>query len=303
MSENKELIELLDAMKESQSQENIAKLTAALDESEVFVPAVMPEGVDEEALKNMAENTDEPKPMPQPCLLQDNHGRNFFPIFTSQEELEKGDELFHSPLRMKLPFKVCMDLILQNPQVAGAAINPFSQNVMMNVNRNDAPKQENTERKNVEISEAQMHVMIRQQMEAQVFPARLFEGGEEFYNDLREREGECMVEFFEKPYEQSGKCPYTADDYDFMALQISDTLQVVRITMPEVNQYPGTAITTFVTWNPEAKKAGYYCILKGARGDFNKLMERCEDGTVKNHGDAPNEGGELQYIIDLASAK
>lgn len=37
-----------------------------------------------------------------------------------------------------------------------------------------------------------------------------------------------------------------ADDYDFMILNISDTLRLIRITMPTNKQYPEMALSVFI---------------------------------------------------------
>lgn len=110
----------------------------------------------------------------------------------------------------------------------------------------------------------------------------------------------CRI--FAEPYAQVD-CPYSADDYEFMTLFISDTLQLTRISMPYENLSPGIAQTIFITWNPEEKKAGYYVILMGKRGEFNRLMEVTSEKKAIDHGEAPNEGSELQSIIDIANAK
>lgn len=309
MPANNELLEALDAMKKERNIENAQRLTKLLENTNVFVPAVMPKDTDPELLKRMSANPGKPMPMPEgahpvPCILNNNEGAKFLPMFTSDEEIEKGEGMPKYPITLNMPFKSCMDLAVKIADIAGAVINPYSHNIVISVNRNagSAQGQEAEKPEVTKLTEQQFHALVRQQMEARLLPEKIFKEGEEFIKDLTERKGECLVEFFEEPYAQT-ECPYSADDYEFMTLFISDTLQLTRISMPYENLSPGIAQTIFVTWNPEKKEAGYYSILIGKRGEFNRLIEITSEGKAIDHGEAPNEGSELQGIIDIANAK
>ena len=311
MPANNELLEALDAMKAEKNVENAERLTKLLENTNVLVPAIMPKNTDPAILKEMASHPGKPMPMPQgvhpvPCILNNSEGMKFLPMFTSDEEIEKGQGMPKYPITLNMPFKSCMDLAVKIADIPGAVINPYSHNIIISVNRNsnnsDADEQETKEPKVTKLTEEQFHALVRQQMEIRLLPEKIFKEGEEFINDLTKRKGECLIEFFEKPYAQI-ECPYSEDDYEFMTLFISDTLQLTRISMPYENLSPGIAQTIFVTWNPEEKKAGYYIILMGARGEFNKLVEITSEGKVVEYGDAPSEGSELQSIIDIANAK
>jgi len=88
VKESKELLEALDAMKKEKNKENAERLTELLEEIEVLVPAVMPKNTDPAILKQMSSSTPEtPHPVPEgaqplPCILQNEAGQKFFPIFT-----------------------------------------------------------------------------------------------------------------------------------------------------------------------------------------------------------------------------
>ncbi len=307
MSTNKELTAQLELMKNEPNAEVANKLTQMLSGINVFLPAVMPRNTDPEILKQMVVSPKKPQPMPKgarpnPCILQNDDGKKFFPMFTSEEEIEKGrDKVLNYPITINMPFKACMDMVLKSTDVEGAVINPFSQNIIINIERNKQQEQEAP--KPIKLTEPQFHAMVRQQMESNTLPRKIFTEGESFIKDLRERGGDCLIEFFDEPYAQTKNCPYSSEDYDLMSLSISDTLELTRITMPEEKLYPGTAITLFVTWNPVESKAGYYGILRGGKGERNKLMEITSEGKAVDHGDAPDEGSELSSIIDIASAE
>lgn len=297
-TDNKKIEAILDKMKETQSNEFATQLTEALSEAYVYVPATMPKDTDPEILKKMMENPGVETPIPegaqpQPCILQNDNGMKFFPVFTSEEEMEKGTGIPKFPITLNLPFKSCLDIMSSIGDITAAVLNPFNQNIVMNVSKN-ATKQ-------TKLTEAQYHAIIRQQMESRVFPHKIHTEGETYINDLCERQGECIMELFEEPYSKTNNCPYSADDYEFMILNISDDLRLIRITMPTDKQYPEMALSVFIAWNPVEKTSRYFAIIKGREGDTNKLYEVTSEQTVEALGDAPDEGIELQSIIDIAS--
>lgn len=297
-TENRKIEKILDEMKEKQSNELATQLTEALSEAHVYVPATMPKDTDPEILKKMMENPGVESPIPegaqpQPCILQNDNGMRFFPVFTSEEEMQKGAGVPRFPITLNLPFKTCLDIMSSISGITAAVLNPFNQNIVMNVSKNAA--------KQTQLTEAQFHAVIRQQMESRVFPNKVHTGGEEYINDLCERQGECIMELFEEPYAKTDNCPYSAEDYEFMTLNISDTLRLIRITMPTDKQYPEMAISVFIAWNPVEKKSRYFAIIKGREGEENKLYEVTAEQKVEALGVAPDDGMELQSIIDLAS--
>ena len=62
------------------------------------------------------------------------------------------------------------------------------------------------------------------------------------------------------------------------------------------------AITIFIAWIPAEKKSRYFAIIKSRDGEPNKLYEVTDEQKVESLGDAPDEGMELQSIIDIATA-
>lgn len=300
-TDNSNIEKLLDEMKKNQSNELAAQLTEALGKAFVYVPATMPKDTDPAILKKMMENPGVESPIPdgaqpQPCVLQNDNGSKFFPVFTSEEEMEKGKGVPKFPITLNLPFKACLDIMSSIEDITAAVINPFNQNIVMNVSRNTPEEQKS------QLTEAQFHAVIRQQMESRVFPHKIHTEGETYIEDLCKRQGECIVELFEEPYAEAENCPYSADDYDFMILNISDTLRLIRITTPTDKQYPEMAISIFIAWNPAEKKSRYFAIIKSRDGEPNKLYEVTDEQKVESLGDAPDEGMELQSIIDIATA-
>ena len=71
--------------------------------------------------------------------------------------------------------------------------------------------------------------------------------------------------------------------------------------MPSQGLVAGTCPAVLIAWNPQEELARYFGIVLGKNGDAH-IMEAKADGTKQDLGDAPAEGSELQYLIDLIDA-
>ena len=99
-TDNRKIEKLLDQMKDTQSTELATQLTEALAESHVYVPAIMPRDTKPEVLRNDGnpgvETAIPEGAQPQPCILQNDNGMKFFPIFTSEgRNAGKEKEFLH----------------------------------------------------------------------------------------------------------------------------------------------------------------------------------------------------------------
>lgn len=303
-SVNKEIENLLNKMKIAQTKDDAANLTNLLETANMFVPAKMPEDTDPELLKKIEESKGKETSIPegakpQPCILVNNEGVKYFPVFTSEEELNKGTNRNNYPIVLNIPFKVCLDVIMKSSDIEGAVFNPYNQNIIVNINKEE--KTFNTQADNVPDNEVLFHAMLRQRIEAREIPKRLFDEGEEFINDIISREGECIIEFFEKSYENTKSCPYTADDFEIISLNISDNMQITRVSMPENYRYPGNASSIFITFDPAKKDSKYFVIVKTEGDQPDRLLQVNPTGKATDFGAAPEEGNELQHIITIAS--
>lgn len=293
-----ELEQALLALKKENNQENIARLMKQMEQNEFFVPAVLPPDTDPHLIKQIVERKGKTVPLPQgvsprPAILTDKEGARFLALFTSEEQMSKGKQEY--PLTMKVPFQSCVELLAGQEQMSGFVLNVFDHNIAMHV---DVSKKKQEPEK-VRLTEPQLHAMLRQRLEAAVLPAALFEKKGALLREIREREGETLMELYGEIYPEQVECPYQADDFEVMALNIRENLTVVRITMPADKLEPGTCPMVLVSWNPLQETIRYFGIVKGKNGEKAHIMEALEDGSKKDMGQAPAEGSELQFIIDV----
>lgn len=271
----------------------------ALKESEVIMPAIMPPNTDPKILRQMMQysgkNMGVPQGAnPQPCVFENGNGKKFLPVFTSEEEMKKAPNGQKFPISMTLPFDSCMKLLKQTGEITGIVVNAFSHNIIF------TPKSVEEEKKNVQVTLEQFHHLTRQRMESSHLPLSLYKKKEELVSQLRTRQGECMKELYDEIYDTEIACPYEAEDFEFITLQITDDMQVIQISMPKKHVYPMTCTSAIIVWNKKTEEIGYYTILLGKQpGDERHIMQVTQDGTPKDLGSAPAEGNELSYVIDL----
>ncbi len=299
--QNKKLVEVLEKVKsdKSDSPEDKEKFLKILKESSVFIPAVLPPGTSPEVVrkilggqgKRMAipENAN-----PQPLILENPQKERFLAVFTSDGEIRNTMPVPQSskyPLTLNMNFDACMNLMQQDPTIAGIVINPYTHNILFQMH-GDAEKP-----REIKVTLEQFHALTRQKMEFFYLPNNLFERKGELVEKLVEGKGEYFKAFYEELYETEVACPYIPEDFDFMALNISDDLLLVQITMPSHHRAPDTCPSVLFAWDRKEDKIWYYAIVRTKAG--KKIRQVEEGGKISELGDAPSEGGELSAVLSL----
>lgn len=305
---SQELEKILDRLVETKDSELAHQFMKEVQNSIVIMPAVLPPGTDPKLIEQMQEMTkggvEQPLPEeanPTPCVLEDQKGNKLFPVFTSLEHLEQDSSMEQFPVRLHIHFGRCVQLLGQTQDVRSIVVNPFTHNFQADFKIEEKDQAEDGQLKNGEkITEAQFHALVRQHVEANLMPKRLFTEQEAFMKEVKDGGSQFILKLFEPPYAQQGSCPYTEEDFDILSLMIRDDLQIIQITLPGKHLYVGTCSKVFLVWNPEKQEASYYAIVM-SKGKRLILHQAFEDGTNKELFEAPGEGSELQAIIDLHS--
>ncbi len=293
---HKEIEAALDKIKKKMNQQVSQEIMDAIQHSTVIVPAVMPKDTDPGILRQMLKNQALPKGAnPQPCFLENKEGESVLPIFTSEEEMRRSKNAPAFPLLLHMDFSECMKLVLKHKKLSGIVINPFTHNIILRPNKNN--RTVGQEQKTA--SPQQYHFMKRQQLEAFLLPKQLFEKKEAFMKEMIEKKGDYIKELYDTLYDAELACPYTADDFDCMFLNIREDLMVGQITMPQKYLMEKTCPIVFLAWDTTQEQFWYYAVvLVGAKAEPH-LFEVHEDGKNTDLGKAPAEGSELSTVINL----
>lgn len=308
---SQELEELLDQLTETRNPDLAHQLMKELQNSIVILPAVMPPDSDPELLRQMEDMAvkGEERPLPDhanpnPCILEDQKGNKVLPVFTSEKHLNSNDTMKHFPVRLNIPYGQCVQLLGQTDDVRSIVVNPFTHNfqadfqIDQSQDHPDSGQLQNGQK----ITAAQFHALVRQHVEADLMPKRLFEEQGDFIQEISTG-GSCyLLELYQPPYTQHDQCPYTEEDFDVLSLMIRDDLQIVQLTLPRKHLYTGTCTKVYLIWNPVKAEAAYYAIV--LQKDRHLMLHQAfADGTNRKVSEAPEEGSELQKMIDLYSGK
>lgn len=293
MSDNKDVVMRARALKNDVSQENLDKLMNVLTKSVLLVPAALPADISREEIKKLADgnvhdfNLRDGSEI-RPAVMVTNKNEKFFPGFTSEAEMKKGDQNF--VLTLHMPFEKIAQIISGNENIDGFVLNPFSENVVLNINANNMDPALKSEKGKNDLG-------IRQQLEINILPATIF-NQEGFTESLAADPAEMLVNIYKDLYKDFKECPYTKDDFDCMVLNIRDDLRVIRMGMPEKYKAPAICDSTFLAENTETGFKLYFAIVNTENGG-KQLFKVDQEGRRTLVGDAPLESEELNTIIDI----
>lgn len=296
--ENKELEQLASLLRKENTKEHLDRLVKCLEKSNLYVPAAFPPDTDPALIRKIASAAGKEQKIPEgisprPAVLQNNQGKRFLPVFTSQEQAIKGNQQF--PLILTMPFSTCLDLVGGDETIEGIILNAFDQGIPLNVNKNTGDQNAQPP----QLTETQLHAIARQRVEAELLPEMLFEKRSEAIHLLREDCGFQMLQLYKEAYPELLPCPYEEDDFDFLSINAREDLTVIRITMPSQHIYAGICPIILIRWNPLDDSIRYFAVVKGENAGEAQLFEALPDGSKRDFGAAPADGSELQYMIDF----
>ncbi len=292
---------MMDEMKRLKKNSISNELMEELRCTPLVMPAVLPGNISPQAMRQFIENQGKNKPLPKgvnpsPCIIQNGQGEDYIPLFTSREELKKGNKAF--PLSLHVNFDVAAEIVQKNENIVGLVVNPFSHNLVMQLNR-ERLEQDVEPTQSEEITVEQYHALARRQMEAAYLPSQLFEKKKQMVDRLCQGKGKLLREMYEELYQEEVACPYTEEDFELLTLNISDSLQMTQIAMPEKNRYPHLCQSVIVGFDGEKNKIWYYAIVYEGKGKPSSLVQVLESGEPKNLGEAPAEGSEITRVMEL----
>lgn len=308
--------ELIATYRADTNQKNLDALINQLLRTPVEVPAMLPATVNKEELIKKAKEGAFKMPAdvkPAPCFLRNDEGLLYLPVYTHKEEVPKEPKF---DVLMGLPFVACLTFATVGAkQTEGIVLNPFSDNLILkrplveNIKKQtDAQAAKINEiRKNggakIQVSREQFEVMMLQRSEFHDIPKELYDNGMTFMDRLCDDREPVVYDIVKSAFKDDKLCPYSERDFSVMPLNISPTLLLARVDMPEPKMKAQWCHRIYLTINPESGDAHYYAIENGKEKDSHILSEITKELVRIEHGEAPVEGAELQFIMDLAEGK
>lgn len=280
--DNSELLKQMEAYKENSTSERMDTLLNCMVKTRVLIPATL----------------DEQK-RPEPCLVTKEEGQFYMAVYTDIDQIPENLE--KDGIMNMAYIQANAAVVAQKDRLKGLVVNPFTHNLIMEmplleriqiVERNKAQFGNMTDQQYVQYE--------RRRFEAAFLPQKLFSEGQQFVEKLIEEKEDFIDKLYEESYQKKRLYPYIEEDFSVMTMDISSELMIVRVDMPERDIIPGLVHRLYVIWNPKQEKAGYYRITEGGQGQ--RILEEINaEIQIKDHGTAPEEGVEVQRIIELAS--
>lgn len=238
---------------------------------------------------------------PAPCFLKSGTGETFLAVYTSKEQIPAEPK---SQAILSMPFPACNEMVVKEElKLLGMVINPFTDNLILRkelVEKLHEADKKFAQMQQVKMTPEQFSVLAKKQVEFGILPKRLFAEKESFVNQLCEEKEAMINRIFAETYKEAKLYPYSESDYSVMALEIAPDLTLIRIDFPESGIVVPLCYRVYITYDPIAKKAGYYTIEKMAEPGKRLLGGFAEDGSHINYGEAPVEGVEIDRIMTLA---
>lgn len=293
---NEKLEELVKQYTDEKNADNLNALIEELRKCRLLVPA----------------NINEEK-KPVPCMLNSKDKGMYFPVYTALKQIPQSPR---SEAIINMPYLVVNEMTAQQQEnLGGVAINPFTDNLIFKMplvlriqevekKRRELAKQGGEpKKKTLQLTPEQYLQFERRQFEFGFLPKRFFEQGQAFMDELCEKKEEYIDQLFEEAYQEKRRYPYLPEDFSVMVMNIAEDLLIVRVDLPAQDMAAPSCLRIYLAWNEVAGSGRYLTIETVKDSKERKLGELTLDWKKVDHGVAPVEGAELQYVIDLLQDK
>lgn len=293
---NEKLEELVKQYTDEKNADNLNALIEELRKCRLLVPA----------------NINEEK-KPVPCMLNSKEKGMYFPVYTALKQIPQSPR---SEAIINMPYLAVNEMTAQQQEnLGGVAINPFTDNLIFKMplvlriqevekKRRELAKQGGEpKKKTLQLTPEQYLQFERRQFEFGFLPKRFFEQGQAFMDELCEKKEEYIDQLFEEAYQEKRRYPYLPEDFSVMVMNIAEDLLIVRVDLPAQDMAAPSCLRIYLAWNEVAGSGRYLTIETVKDSKERKLGELTLDWKKVDHGVAPVEGAELQYVIDLLQDK
>lgn len=299
---NKALEEAIAAFRSDKERDSYVKVMELLEKSIVLVPAIPPKDMDPEIMEQL--KTGKPVQFPKdtkivPCLLRKETGEQALPIFTSPEQIPEDKK---SPMVMAMPFMGVISMVSANQdKVAEVVVNPFTGILVLNQSVLEIAEKRRKavgQMKTVQLTQEQFQDFAHNRVSLFLLPKFLFEQKEEGLKRLQQEEGALLLQLYDEVYPKGKKSGCRAEDFSLMTLNLTDTIQLTRLDMPDETNKKGMCYRVYAVFKRDTEEVLYYTMENTKDG--NMIARVTQDGKHEILEPAPDNGAEIEAIMGLA---
>ncbi len=298
---NKALEEAIAAFRSDKERDNYVKVMELLEKSIVLVPAIPPKDMDPEIMEQL--KAGKPVQFPKdtkivPCLLRKETGEQALPIFTSPEQIPEDKK---SPMVMAMPFMGVISMVSANQdKVAEVVVNPFTGILVLNQSVLEIAEKRRKavgQMKTVQLTQEQFQDFAHNRVSLFLLPKFLFEQKEEGLKRLQQEEGALLLQFYDEVYPKGKKSGCRAEDFSLMTLNLTDTIQLTRLDMPDETNKKGMCYRVYAVFKRDTEEVLYYTMENTKDG--NMIASVTQDGKHEILEPVPDNGAEIEAILNL----
>lgn len=299
--DNKALEEAIAAFRSDKERDSYVKAMELLEKSIVLVPAIPPKDMDPALMEQL--KAGKPVQFPKetkiiPCLLRKETGEQALPIFTSPEQIPEDKK---SPMVMAMPFMGVISMVAANQdKVAEVVVNPFTGILVLNQSVLEIAEKRRKavgQMKTVQLTQEQFQDLAHNRVALFLLPKFLFEQKEEGMKRLQQEEGALLLQFYEEVYPKGKKSGCRAEDFSLMTLNLTDTIQLTRLDMPDETNKKGLCYRVYAVFKRDTEEVLYYTMENTKDG--NMIARVTQDGKHEIVEPAPDNGAEIEAIMNL----
>ena len=295
---NKTLEEAIEIFRADKERESYVKVMELLEKSIVLVPARQPEDLSPELTEQM--QAGRPVLLPKetniaPCLLTKDTGEQALPVFTSQEKIPPEKK---SPALIAIPFMSCVAMVMANQdKVAEVVVNPFTGMMILNRSILEIEEKRRQAVQTMQLTPKQFRDFAYNGVALSLLPKYLFEQKEEGLKKLQQEEGAFLLQLFEEIYPEGKKIDCRAEDFSLMTLNLTDTIQLTRLDMPDETNKKGMCYRVYAAWKRDTGEVLYYTLENTEEGKY--IARVTQGGKHELVEPVPDNGAEIEAIMNL----
>lgn len=298
---NKALEEAIAAFRSDKERDSYVKVMELLEKSIVLVPAIPPKDMDPALMEQL--KTGKPVQFPKdtkivPCLLRKETGEQALPIFTSPQQIPEDKK---SPMVMAMPFMGVVSMAAANQdKVEEVVVNPFTGMMILNkavLEIAEKRRKAVGQMKTVQLTQEQFQDFAHNRVSLFLLPKFLFEQKEEGLKRLQQEEGALLLQFYDEVYPKGKKSGCRAEDFSLMTLNLTDTIQLTRLDMPDETNKKGLCYRVYAVFKRDTEEVLYYTMENTKDG--NMIASVTQDGKHEILEPVPDNGAEIEAILNL----